>query len=200
MSSEDTLGAEERRILLALARAAVEAAAAGEPPAAPDLETLPPSLGEPRAVFVSLHTRGDHALRGCTGVLHAQRPLAEEVVRTAVQTALADPRFPPVAPGEVAALDIEISVLTPPEELDIPAPDDLPGMLRPGVDGVTLYHGPFRATFLPQVWERVPDALDFLALLSRKMGLSREAWRDPGICAEVYQVEDFSEETKAESG
>lgn len=200
MSSEDTLGAEERRILLALARAAVEAAAAGEPPSVPDLETLPRSLSETRAVFVSLHTRGERALRGCTGVLQAQRPLAEEVVRTAVQTALADPRFPPVTAGEVAALAIEISVLTPPEQLDIPTPDDLPAMLRPGVDGVTLYHGPFRATFLPQVWERVPDALDFLALLSRKMGLSREAWRDPGICAEVYQVEDFSEESDAANG
>ena len=195
---DDTLNADERGTLLALARSAVEASAAGRQPTLPDLGALPPALSEPRAVFVTLRTGPALELRGCTGVLQAQLPLAEEVVRTAAQTALSDPRFEPVRPDEVHALNIEISVLTPPQELDIPTPDDLPGMLRPGTDGVTLYQGPFRATFLPQVWERVPDPVDFLSMLSRKMGLSREAWRSPSTRAEVYQVEEFSESGTAE--
>ncbi len=185
------LSTEEKRLLLSLAREAVTCAAADAPLPRVELDKLPPALREPAACFVTLHKHGE--LRGCTGVLVAQMPLAQEVVRTAATTALHDPRFPPVRPEEVPQLDIEISVLTEPQPLKVSNPADLPHHLRPGVDGVTLYLRPYRATFLPQVWERIPDPVDFLDMLCRKMGLPPRSWLDPQMQVEVYQVEEFAE-------
>lgn len=182
---------DERRILLSLARQAVEAAVCGLPAPVPDLRTLPAHLIEPAACFVTLHIGED--LRGCTGVLVARSPLALEVVDTAGQTALHDPRFWPVTPDELPLVEIEISVLTNPVPLDLKTPTDLPHLIRPGVDGVTLIRQPLRATFLPQVWDRVPDPVEFLNLLCQKMGLPRRAWSITRMTVETYQVEDFSE-------
>ncbi len=192
------LSLEERDILLKLAREAVTATAENKPLPVPDLEHLPPALREPAACFVTLHRQDTGDLRGCTGVLVAQSPLAIEVVRTAAQTARRDPRFPPVAPNEVDDLEIEISILTPPQPLEVPNPEDLPRLIRPGIDGVTLYRPPFRATFLPQVWQTIPDPVEFLDMLSLKMGLTRGAWRLPGMRVEVYQVEEFSDKKPVE--
>ena len=191
------LSAGERQLLLKLAHEAIEAAAAGKPLPQTSLETLPEKLHQPGACFVTL--RKDGELRGCTGTLVAQDVLAREVIRTAAQTALRDPRFPAVTPDEVPTLDIEISILTPPQPLDISDPRDLPSMIRPGIDGVTLSKGLHRATFLPQVWDRIPDPVDFLDMLCQKMGLSPKAWLMPGMQVEVYQVEEFSEEDLAEA-
>ncbi len=185
------LSEDERRQLLALARASVSAAAAGKPLPQIKLDDLSSNLREPGACFVTLHKHGD--LRGCTGVLVAQIPLAEEVIKTAAQTALHDPRFMPVSPDEVPEIDIEVSVLTPPQKLDVPDPRNLPKLIRPGIDGVTLYRGPYRATFLPQVWDKIPDPVEFLGRLCQKMGLPMQAWQQPGMQVEVYQVEEFSE-------
>ncbi|MEL7675229.1 MAG: AmmeMemoRadiSam system protein A, partial [Chloroflexota bacterium] len=125
---------------------------------------------------------------GCTGTLVARRPLAEEVVITAGQTALHDPRFAPVAYLELPGLHVEISVLTPPQPLAFDGPDDLLSKLRPNVDGVTLHLDGRRATFLPQVWESAPEPDLFLALLSQKMGYAPEAWRSPDLQVETYQA------------
>jgi len=194
MSAKDRTGnldAEERRCLLKLARQSIEAAARGARLPEVDLDSLPPSLREPKACFVTLHKHGD--LRGCTGVLVARSPLAQEVIHTAAQTALNDPRFLPVTPDEVPQLDIEISVLTPPQRLDVPSPEALPRLVRPGIDGVTLIRGSHRATFLPQVWERIPDPVVFLDMLCEKMGLPARSWLVTPMEVEVYQVEEFSE-------
>jgi AmmeMemoRadiSam system protein A len=191
----NNLSREERLILLKLARQAVEAAAANKPLPRVELEKLPPRLRENSACFVTLHKHGE--LRGCTGILVAQAPLATEVVRTAEQTALHDPRFYPVRPEEVPLLDIEISILTPPQPLHVSNPNDLPKLIRPGIDGVTLTKGPYRATFLPQVWDHIPDPVHFLDMLCQKMGLYPQAWRLPGMQVEVYQVEEFSESSMA---
>jgi AmmeMemoRadiSam system protein A len=185
------LSQHEREQLLKLARQSVEAAAAGLPPPPVALDDLPPGLREPAACFVTLYVGRD--LRGCTGTLAARCPLAEEVVQTAMQTALYDPRFSPVTPHEIRSIDIEISVLTAPQRLDIQSPDDIPRLIRPGIDGVTLSKGIYRATFLPQVWDKVPHPVEFLNMLSQKMGLSSHAWRAPGMQVEVYQVEEFAE-------
>jgi AmmeMemoRadiSam system protein A len=187
---------EERQLLLALARKAVEAAARSIPLPIVDFNTISERLQAPRACFVTLHKHGE--LRGCTGVLVARAPLAAEVVRTAAETALRDPRFMPVAPGETSELDIEISVLTSPEQLEYDDPAELPRLLRPGVDGVTLSAGSFRATFLPQVWERVPDPVMFLDMLTQKMGLPRRAWLTTHLDVETYQAEQISEPRFAE--
>jgi AmmeMemoRadiSam system protein A len=187
------LSADERALLLKLARQSIEAAAAGQPPPQINLDDFPASLRQPAACFVTLYTGRD--LRGCTGTLVARAPLAEEVVQTAAQTAIYDPRFSPVTPMETASIDIEVSVLTAPRKLDVPSPDALPRMIHPGIDGVTLSKGLHRATFLPQVWDKIPEPTEFLNMLCQKMGLPSQTWRLPGMQVEVYQVEEFSEKS-----
>lgn len=182
---------DEQRSLLKMAREAIVATATGQPLSQPDLGSLSPALTRPGACFVTIHKGG--ILRGCTGTLVADRPLALAVVRNAVQTATSDPRFNPVSPDELDALEIEISILAEPRPLQFDDPAELPKLIRPGVDGVTLYHDWRRATFLPQVWERIPEPEDFLGMLCRKMGLPPTAWMQPDIAAEVYQTVSFSE-------
>ncbi len=191
------LTADERRTLLKLARDSIVAAAAGSSLPHADLEAYTPALRENGACFVTL-TAGER-LRGCTGILVAQGPLVQEVIRTAAQTALSDPRFAPVTPREVPGLSIEISVLTPPQPLVFFQPEELPKLLRPGVDGVTLSRGMYRATFLPQVWDQEPDPVQFLDRLCIKMELSAGSWRQPGWRVDTYQVEEFSEDELAEA-
>lgn len=179
---------DEQRTLLALARHALEDITAHRTVPQVDFAALPPALCERRACFVTLRLRSDGTLRGCTGTLVAQRPLAEEVVITTVQTALHDPRFLPVTALEVPGLHVEISVLTPPQPLAFGGPGDLPGKLRPGLDGVTLRLDGRRATFLPQVWESAPTPELFLGLLSQKMGFAPDAWRSPRLEVDTYQA------------
>jgi hypothetical protein len=191
--STGNLSPEERAFLLALARQSITAAAENRALPEADLAGVSEALRAPGACFVTLRMRSSGDLRGCTGVLVAQMPLVHEVIKTAAQTALHDPRFAPVAPAEVPRLEVEISVLTPPRQLSFARPEELVQLLRPGIDGVTLYRGPYRATFLPQVWDKIPDPVEFLDMLSQKMGLARGAWRLPGTEVEVYQVEEFAD-------
>jgi AmmeMemoRadiSam system protein A len=115
------------------------------------------------------------------------------VRKHALAAALADYRFPPVSPAEVTELEIEISRLTQPEPLEYKNGEDLLKLLRPGVDGVILRDGPRRATFLPQVWEKLPDAAQFLDHLCAKMGAEPGAWRYRKMKVFTYQVEEFHE-------
>src|SRR5258706_4336610 len=160
-------------MLLNVARGTLEAVTVGGIAPQPDRESVPASLVEWRACFVTLHRETD--LRGCTGTLTARRSLLEEVITTTEQTALNDPRFPPVTPYEVPLIRIEISVLTSSQRLEFASPDQIPQLIRPHIDGVTLKLGLNRSTFLPQVWEKIPDPIQFLNLLSRKMGLPADA-------------------------
>jgi AmmeMemoRadiSam system protein A len=132
-------------------------------------------------------------LRGCIGGLHALDPLYEDVRQHGFQAALRDYRFPPVTPDEVPKLEIEVSVLTEPQPLDYDTPQDLLRVLRPEVDGVILSQGYRRATFLPQVWERVPDPETFLSMLCDKMGVPPDTWRRTKLDVQTYQVENFIE-------
>ncbi len=181
----DVYTPEDQAQLLYIARHTLEVVTAGDTRPHLDLQTLSPRLQEHRACFVTLHLAEE--LRGCTGTLAARRCLAEEVSVSTVQTAFSDPRFPPVVAEEVPTIHIEISVLTPSVPLQYDNLDDLLCRLRPNIDGVTLQLGPYRSTFLPQVWEHVPDVLEFLTLLSRKMGLPGDAWRHPQMRVETYQ-------------
>jgi AmmeMemoRadiSam system protein A len=182
---------EEQALLLGIARTAIDAAANGLPRSRLDLASLPAALREPRACFVTLAQYGE--LRGCTGTLAARRPLADEVSATAIQSAFNDPRFMPVAAHEIPTLCIEISVLTPPQRLHFSGPNDLVRKLRPGIDGVLLTLGPYRSTFLPQVWDNHPDPAEFMSLLCRKAGLPAEAWQHTDMRVEVYQAVSFEE-------
>jgi len=181
----------EKVQLLRLARQGLEAAVRGQP--APPLadEARTPSLERPGCSFVTLSEQGE--LRGCIGGLTAEEPLWRDVQRRAGQAALHDYRFVPVQPDELPNIEIEVSVLSEPAPLEYATPEDLLRRLRPQVDGVVLRHGLSRATFLPQVWESVPDPEKFLALLCQKLGVSPNAWRREHLPVDIYQVEEFRE-------
>ena len=188
---DDPLTNEERKTLLSLARAALEAGVRGAPASAVELDAMSPPLRLPGASFVTLTIQGE--LRGCIGALEAYQPLANDVCEHAVAAALDDPRFPPVRPEELASIEIEISHLTPPRPLEYRDPPDLLERLRPGIDGVTLRDGGLRATFLPQVWDKLPDKAEFLDQLCAKMGASPDTWRTRHLQVQTYQVEEFHE-------
>lgn len=182
---------EEQSQLLRLARDALERCVVGEPLAPIEITRLPKNLQELGASFVTLTIDGN--LRGCIGTLEPYQPLALDVRAHAVAAALNDYRFPPVEPGEVARIHIEISRLTPPERLPYQDSEDLLQKLRPGIDGVVLKDNWKRATFLPQVWEKIPDPQAFLSHLCLKMGVPSDAWEKRKMEVLVYQVEEFHE-------
>lgn len=190
-SLSDRLTEEERKLLLQIARQALEAGVKGEPLPPLHLESLPPRLRQNGSAFVTLTRRGQ--LRGCIGGLEAYQPLAEDVRQHAIAAALQDYRFPPVEPYELPEIQIEISRLSTPLPLEYEKPEDLPKLLRPGVDGVVLRDGLRRATFLPQVWDKIPDPMLFLDMLCQKMGAPADLWRRKKLEVLIYQVEEFHE-------
>lgn len=172
---------EERRILLQLARQAMEAALAGA-----TLELVPPSdhLAEPRGAFTTLHLDGK--LRGCVGYVFPVRPLYRTVAETAVAAALNDPRFLPVGPEELPDLKVEISVLS---SMALIAPEDI----AIGHHGVMITSGLRRGLLLPQVaLEYGWDVVRFLAETCQKAGLPPDAWKH-GATIEAFTTEIFSE-------
>lgn len=184
------LSGDERRQLLTLARFSLNAAVKDG-----TLLSIPAGLTgalvERKGSFVTLTVKGD--LRGCIGNIFPDKPLAEAVVQNAYSAALNDSRFSPVVASELPTIEVEVSVLTVPTALDYFTPDDLLHKLRPHVDGVVLHVGMRRATFLPQVWEQLPDPTDFLDHLSMKAGSARGAWKSEGTRVQIYQVEAFKE-------
>lgn len=152
------------------------------------LEDFPETLRRVGAVFVTLRKEG--RLRGCIGSYLARRPLVEDVAENAFAAAFRDPRFSPVSQEEFDSLEIHISLLEPPAPLHVGSRDALLTALRPGVDGLLLEDPPHRATFLPQVWEALPDPKDFLEELLLKAGLPRDHWSDT-IRFQRYEVEEF---------
>ncbi len=155
---------------------------------------LTPALRAEGASFVTLTIDGD--LRGCIGALEPYQPLAADVREHAVAAALEDPRFPPVSRDELDRIKIEISRLTLPKRLEYTDAADLLSKLQPNVDGVIVRDGFRRATFLPQVWEKIPDKVDFMENLCYKMGEEPDVWRHKHLEVLTYQVEEFQEETE----
>ncbi len=189
--SENRLSPEERLLLLEQARQALETSVRGDHLNSLRIEDFPITLRQLGVAFVTLTIDG--RLRGCVGALEPTLPLIEDVRQHAVAAALNDYRFPPVQADELAEIAIEISRLTSPVPLDYENPDDLLLKLRPGIDGVVLKHGLRRATFLPQVWEKLPSPVTFLEHLCQKMGESPDLWRQKNLEVLVYQVEEFRE-------
>jgi len=153
-------------------------------------------LHEARASFVSLHKKS--TLRGCIGSLVAHRPLGEDVRANAVAAAFHDPRFAPLSADEFDAIDIEVSVLSTPEKITFSDENALLRQLRPNFDGLILSYGHQRGTFLPQVWQQLPQPAQFLAHLKQKAGLSPDFWH-PDIEISRYTVEAFSEKPEVKS-
>jgi AmmeMemoRadiSam system protein A len=187
----DELTPEEKQTLLRMAREAIEHAVRGEKLPPLDEASLTPRLRAEGASFVTLTQRGQ--LRGCIGALEAYQPLAKDVREHAVAAALEDPRFPPVREDELNGIRIEVSRLTRPLPLEYKDAEDLLSKLKPYVDGVVLRDGLRRATFLPQVWEKIPDRAEFLDQLCYKMGASGNLWRTKHLEVFTYQVEEFHE-------
>ncbi len=173
--------------LLLLARDAIGEAFAIAPRPFPDL----PELTAPGATFVTLMRRG--ALRGCIGTLVAYRPLLDDVRENARRAAFNDPRFLPVTADELPTLKIEVSQLTSPLPLSFTSEADALALLRPGIDGVVLNVRGRRATFLPQVWDELPEPVRFLGHLKQKAGLPPDFWA-PDLELEHYQVTKWKEE------
>jgi len=174
--------------LLSLARAAIAEKLDISPPM--DICTDFGWLHEAAASFVTLHRHG--ALRGCIGSLEAYRPLVEDVRANAVAAAFHDPRFPPLSADEFNEIDIEVSVLSALQPVPAASEADAIALLKQSHDGVVLEYGRHRSTFLPQVWQQLPEPARFLAQLKLKAGLAADFWH-ADVRLSRYKVEKFAE-------
>jgi uncharacterized protein len=185
----------ERRELLALARASIEStlshgrASHELAPFTPAL--LLPALAVRRSSFVTLR-RGEE-LRGCCGSLDGARPLAEDVWRNAWAAAFNDYRFTPLTAAEWPHINVHLSLLTVPERLDVTTEEQLLAVLQPSIDGLILESDTGRATFLPAVWEQIPDPQQFVRQLKMKAGWPATYWSS-GVRCSRYRTESFGEE------
>lgn len=139
-------------------------------------ETFDHEITAPGASFVTLEITGN--LRGCIGSATAWRPLVEDIAENAFATAFRDNRFSPLKPSEREHLDISLSILTPHQQMTFSCEDDLIAQLRPGEDGLLIADGPWKALFLPAVWENLSNPEDFLSHLKDKAGLLPGHWSD----------------------
>ena len=187
----EKLTLDEQKMLLHVAREAIEHRVWGKKLPLIQKESITSNLQEQGASFITLTIRGQ--LRGCIGALEAHQPLIDDVREHAVAAAFEDPRFPPLGENELSRIQIEVSRLTRPVPLEYKDADDLLSKLRPYVDGVIIKDGLRRATFLPQVWEKIPDPSEFMDHLCYKMGAAHHHWRNKHPDVFTYQVEEFHE-------
>ncbi len=149
-------------------------------------------LNKKAGVFVTLLKNGE--LRGCIGTIMPEKSIIEGVKENAINAAFNDPRFPPLSKKELKDIKIEVSVLTPPKKLDYQGPEDLLKKIRPNVDGLIIQKGFSKATFLPQVWEKLPNPEDFLTHLCFKAGLPGSIWKTEPLEVYTYEVVAFEED------
>jgi AmmeMemoRadiSam system protein A len=185
------LSEEQGKFLLKVAREAIEAELFGKGLKRRSLDKLPEIFKKSGAVFVTITKRGQ--LRGCIGHIIAHEPLIRSVEDNAIAAAFEDPRFFPLSKEEFKDIKIEISVLTEPKPLEYKDAKDLLNKLRPGIDGVIIKRGPYTATFLPQVWEQLPEKELFLSHLCLKAGLPSDEWKRGDLEVFIYQVQAFEE-------
>lgn len=182
--------AAEQRELLDIAQHAV-ASAFVSARWVPALSDVSARLADHGATFVTLDDR-DEALLGCIGTMEPRDPIAQDVARNAAAAAFDDPRLPPLTVAQFERMTVEISVLSPLEELQVVSIAELTAALRPGVHGVLVEWGSRRATFLPTVWTKIDSTEAFLTHLWNKAGLRPGAW-SPGTRAWVYQTVSFED-------
>ena len=154
-------------------------------------ETELPSkkLKEKRGTFVTLLKHNE--LRGCIGHIYPVNPIFIDVIQNAVAAGFYDSRFLPLKKEELPEIKIEISILTQPKKLEFSSPEDLLKKLKQGEDGVIINIDGYQSTFLPQVWEKLPDKRDFLSHLCLKAGFPPNTWMEPFVEVFVYKVESF---------
>lgn len=176
----------EQTCLLQIARTSIINGIDDGKPCPVDTATYPESLQQARATFITLKINDE--LRGCIGSLTAREALVESVAHNAYAAAFEDPRFARLTKAELDTLSISISVLTPAEPLEFTSEEDLISKIRPGIDGLILKDGFHKGTFLPSVWESLPEASTFLQHLKLKAGLEPHYWSDT-INIERYTAE-----------
>lgn len=181
---------QQQKELLRLARQTIARGCQGGLPPEVNSHDQPAAFLQQGACFVTLHKHGD--LRGCIGSIEARRPLLDDVINNAFASAFRDHRFAPVQEHELADLHIEISILTPQQLMPVKTEEELLTSLKPGVDGLVLDSLRYRATFLPQVWEQLPEPKTFLAHLKQKAGMPANSWPEDMKCYK-YQCIKFEE-------
>jgi len=186
-NAPEKLNSSEIELLLNLARETLANIVVGSALPKPDVGSLSPRLTERRSCFATLRNRGE--LRGCVGNLVAAKPLFEAVMESVSGAARRDSRFQPVRAEELDIIRIEISILSDPVVLKGESPDVLLGMLQPGRHGVLLRIGDRTSTFLPKVWDEIPDKEEFLSRLCAKAGFEPVAWRGKDAILSVYEAE-----------
>jgi AmmeMemoRadiSam system protein A len=191
MADEDKLTDQEGEYLLTLARRTIEKRLFGEEDDQEKEEKPSDKYLEKRGTFVTLNINNN--LRGCIGHIIPQESLIDGIRINAINSAFRDPRFRPMTKEEWKNVKIEISILTEPELLSYSDAKDLLNKLRPGIDGVILKKGHYQATFLPQVWEQLPDKRMFLNHLCLKAGMNENEWLKGDLQVYIYQVQAFEE-------
>ena len=158
------------------------------------VEKLPPKypeeLKEKRGVFVTLYEDGE--LRGCIGLPYPNRSAIENLIEAAIGVTN-DPRFPPLTAEELEKIKIEVSILTEPELIKVKRPIDYLHAMEEGLDGVIIKKGWNQGLFLPQVWEQIPDKLEFLEHLCMKAGLDKDEWKSKDVQLYKFRVEAIEE-------
>ncbi len=178
---------EQGKILLKIARASI--AQALNIPVELDAGNAA-WLQQLAATFVTLTQDGE--LRGCIGSVIPHCSLYEDLCHNARAAAMQDPRFSPLTQAEFQQINIEVSLLSKFSDLSFTSEADLLQKLRPGVDGILLTYGQHRATFLPQVWEHLPEPKQFLEELKYKAGLPAHFWASD-IHIQRYEVKKWKE-------
>lgn len=178
----------DKKLLLKLALEAINYGLKNHRVMPVDINEYPENLREQGASFVTLQI--NKRLRGCIGSLQAYRPLVQDIVHNAYAAAFADPRFSPLTDIELANIEIHISILNKPEIMQFSSEEDLIRQLRPGIDGLILSDKGHRGTFLPAVWESLPEPRLFLAHLKLKAGLPQDYWSDT-LTVQRYTVESI---------
>jgi len=191
MTETNNLTQEEGRYLITVARKTIETRLFNQKDQDRSDENVSPKYSERRGTFVTLTIDGH--LRGCIGHIIPQESLIEGVRVNAINAAFRDPRFRPLSQQEWEKIKVEVSILTDPKPLQYSDADDLLNKLRPGIDGVIIKKGFSQATFLPQVWEQLPDKKEFLTHLCMKAGLDGSEWKRGELEVSTYQVQAFEE-------
>jgi len=192
VTENKNLTLEEQRFLLELARNTLESYLWNGSLPSVNRSELTPNLQKVQGCFVTLMKHGN--LRGCIGHILPQEELWKCVRDNAIAAALYDRRFQPVRYDELKDIEIEISVLSVPEPLQYNSTQELLQMLRPGVDGVVIRYQGRQSTYLPQVWNMLPEKEEFLSRLCMKQGSHPECWKEKDVEIYTYQAFVFHEE------
>ncbi|MBU7014977.1 MAG: AmmeMemoRadiSam system protein B [Theionarchaea archaeon] len=190
IDNQSMLNEQEQRFLLQLARQTLEQYLSEGTFPDVDESDISQQLKENGACFVTLNKKG--MLRGCIGTFTWGTPLYRAVMKNSVNAALRDPRFMPLTYDELGEVSVEISVLTTPHRIWYKDNEDLCEKIRE--KGVIVTWGRQKATYLPQVWEQLPDPEEFLSQLCVKAGLSADYWKQGRLMVQVYTAQVFHEE------